>query len=65
MLIEVRPSTAKQVIIITRSWVRAKNTVDRSVVYPHTQRERGICDRGWCPFICMFVYMYVCDPKRI
>ena len=27
---------------------------------PHKQRERGICDRGWSPFIYICIYMCVC-----
>ena len=22
--------------------------------------SRGLCDLGWCPYICMYVCMYVC-----
>ena len=33
---------------------------------PHVQRERGICDRGWCPFICMFIYVYMyVTPQKV
>ena len=35
---------------------------------PHKQRERGICDRDWSPFIYICIYVCVCvcvyDPKK-
>ena len=34
---------------------------DTAFFIPHAQREQGMCDPGWCPFI----YMYVCVcPKK-
>ena len=28
-------------------------------ITPHAQREQGLCDWDWSPFICMYVYIYI------
>ena len=39
----------------------SSGTEDASKNHQGELKERkNICDRGWCPFICMYVYMYIC-----